>query len=154
MTGGGTGTGGGRMTGGGFGAVGGGGGRTAATGAGAPGAAGGDGARGADGGGPGLDRRMARVGAGDAPRRGTVRNISRRRAAAPVAICARVAWIVAGATTGGCTSARAGLAAGDGVVERAVGPTGASGFCCRALLIPNARTVSSTIVMATAPLRV
>ena len=150
------------MTGGGVGDAGGG---TAATGAGAAGVADGDGARGADGdgargadgggargpdgGGLSLDLRMTRGGAGDAPRLGTVRNTSRRRTAEPEETCTGAAWIIAGATTGGCT-ARAGLAAGGGV-NRAAIPIGASGLGCRALMMPNARTASSAIVTPTAP---
>ena len=88
------------------------------------GAGGGGGARGGDGGGLGLALRMARVGAGDAPRLGTVRSTNRRRTALPVVICRGVAWAIADATTGGLT-ARAWL--GGGVGRAAVG-IGASGL--------------------------
>ena len=136
------------MAGGGVGGAGGGGGGTAATGVGAAGAVGGGGgARGADGGGLGLDLRLGRAGAGDAPWLGTVRNTNRRRTAPPVAICTGVAWIIADATTGGCT-ARAGLGGG---VGRAAVAIGASWLRCRALVMPNAKTASSAIEAATAP---
>jgi hypothetical protein len=125
------------------------GGGLAAMGVGAAGLAGGDGARGADFGGLGVDRRIARVGAGDPPLFGAVRDTSRRRTAPPVALWAGVAWVLAGAMRGGCT-ARAALGAG---VGRAAVTFGALGLCCRAIMVPIARPASSAIEATTAPIR-
>jgi hypothetical protein len=66
-----------------------------------------------------------------------------------VAICACVVWILAGATTAGRTL---GAAPGGGVGRAAV-RIGASALRCRALVMPSARTASSAIETATAPLR-
>jgi hypothetical protein len=100
-----------------------------------------------------LDLRMRRAGAGDAARLGTVRNISRRRAAARgvATTFTGFARIVAGATTGGCT-AGARLGGVDGVDREAV-PSGAPGLRRSALVMPNPRTASSATATATAPLR-
>lgn len=123
-----------------------------ATGAGVEGTVAGGGVRGAgalrgtDARGLGLVLRMVRVGAGDAPRLGTVRNTTRRRTAPPVAFSVRVARIRAAVTAGGCEvrALLSGDVGADAGVEGGAVATRGSVPCRTTFVMPNAPAASST----------